>query len=53
MPHFLALAVDHPLSKDYENDTEFLKFKENCYKTGNTDEAIAKTEKLGFKSKYK
>ena len=49
---FLALAVDHPLSKDYKNDTGFLKFKENCYKTGNTDEAIAKTEKLGFKSKY-
>ena len=49
---FLALAVDHPLSKEYENDAEFLKFKKNCYKSGNTDEAIAKTEKLGFKSKY-
>ena len=49
---FLALAVDHPLSKEYENDAGFLKFKDNCYKTGNTDEAIAKTEKLGFKSKY-
>ena len=49
---FLALAVDHPLSKEYENDVKYLKFKENCYKTGNTDEAIAKTEKLGFKSKY-
>ena len=32
--------------------TEFVKFKKNCYKSGNTDEAIAKTEKLGFKSKY-
>ena len=49
---FLALAVDHPLSKEYENDPEFVKFKKNCYKSGNTDEAIAKTEKLGFKSKY-
>ena len=49
---FIALAVDHPLSQGYENDTDFLKFKMDCYKTGNTDEAIAKTEKLGFKSKY-
>ena len=49
---FIALAVDHPLSKEYEKDTDFSKFKKKCYKTGNTDEAIAKTEKLGFKSKY-
>tara|TARA_B100000963_G_scaffold151917_1_gene132392 strand:- start:772 stop:3327 length:2556 start_codon:yes stop_codon:yes gene_type:complete len=49
---FIALAVDHPLSKEYEKDVEFSKFKDGCYKTGNTDEAIAKTEKLGFKSKY-
>ena len=49
---FIALAVDHPLSKEYENDTEFSNFKIKCYTSGNTDEAIAKTEKLGFKSKY-
>ncbi len=49
---FLALSVDHPLAKEYEKNDEFNKFKEECYKTGNTDEAIAKTEKLGFKSNY-
>ncbi|MAK12191.1 MAG: leucine--tRNA ligase [Candidatus Pelagibacter sp.] len=49
---FIALAVDHPISNEYNNNTEFLNFKRNCYKTGNTDEAIAKTEKLGFKTDY-
>ena len=49
---FVALAVDHPLSKKYEGEKEFQKFKTICYETGNTDEAIAKTEKLGFKSDY-
>jgi len=49
---FIALAVDHPLSKKYENDEKYLDFKEACYKTGNTDEAIAKTEKLGFKTDF-
>ncbi len=49
---FIALAVDHPLSKKYEQDPKYLEFKETCYKTGNTDEAIAKTEKLGFKTDY-
>ena len=49
---FIALAVDHPLSKKYEQDKNYIEFKEKCYKTGNTDEAIAKTEKLGFKTNY-
>ena len=47
---FLALSVDHPLSKLYENDKDFLKFKEECSKTGTTEEAIAQAEKLGFKT---
>ncbi len=49
---FIALAVDHPLSKKYEKESEFINFKDTVYKTGNTDEAIAKTEKLGFKTDY-
>jgi len=49
---FIALAVDHPLSKKYEKENEFINFKDTVYKTGNTDEAIAKTEKLGFKTDY-
>jgi len=47
---FLAVSVDHPLSKLYENDDSFLKFKEKCSKTGTTEEAIAQAEKLGFKT---
>ena len=47
---FLAVSVDHPLSKLYENDNSFLKFKEECSKTGTTEEAIAQAEKLGFKT---
>ena len=47
---FLALSVDHPLSKLYENDKEFLKFKEECSQNGTTEEAVANAEKIGFKT---
>jgi len=47
---FLALSVDHPLSKLYENDLEFLKFKKQCSRTGTTEESIANAEKIGFKT---
>ena len=47
---FLALSVDHDLSKYYKDDEEFKKFKENCSKTGTTEESIAQGEKIGFKT---
>tara|TARA_B100001121_G_scaffold228266_1_gene201584 strand:- start:3761 stop:6307 length:2547 start_codon:yes stop_codon:yes gene_type:complete len=47
---FLALSVDHPLSKYYENNDDFMEFKENCSKTGTTEESIAQAPKLGFKT---
>ena len=47
---FLALSVDHPLAKYYENDKKFQKFKKECSKTGTTEESIASAEKLGFKT---
>ena len=47
---FLALSVDHPISKYYENDEEFLKFKKECSATGTTEESIANAEKIGFKT---
>jgi leucyl-tRNA synthetase len=47
---FLALSVDHPLAKYYENDKEFKDFKQECSKTGTTEESIAVAEKLGFKT---
>ena len=47
---FLAVSVDHPLSKHYDNNEDFLKFKETCSKTGTTEESIAQAEKIGFKT---
>jgi leucyl-tRNA synthetase len=47
---FLALSSDHPISKLYENDIEFLNFKKECSKTGTTEESIAQAEKIGFKT---
>ena len=45
---FLALSVDHPLSKEFENKREFDLFKKECGKTGTTEEALANAEKSGF-----
>ncbi len=47
---FLALSIDHPISKLYEDDKKFADFKNNCSKTGTTEESIAQAEKLGFKT---
>ena len=47
---FLALSVDHPVSKFYESDLNFIKFKKECSKTGTTEESIANAEKIGFKT---
>ena len=47
---FVALSVDHPLSKFYENDKEFTNFKKKCSETGTTEESIAVAEKIGFKT---
>ena len=33
-----------------KNDKDFIKFKEECSKTGTTEESIAKAEKIGFKT---
>ena len=47
---FLALSVDHEISKFYQDNKEFQKFKNECSKTGTTEEAIAIAEKIGFKT---
>jgi len=47
---FLAVSVDHPISKLYENDVDFIKFKKECSSTGTTEESIANAEKIGFKT---
>ena len=50
---FLALSVDHEISNYFKDDPDFLKFKEECSKTGTTEEALAVGEKIGFKTKLK
>ncbi len=47
---FLALSIDHPIAKFYENDDKFIKFKKECSTTGTTEESIANAEKIGFKT---
>ena len=47
---FLALSIDHEISKYYEGNEDFIKFKSECSKTGTTEEAIAVAEKIGFKT---
>ena len=47
---FIALSNDHPLSKNFSNNKDFIKFKESCNKTGTTEEALANAEKIGFNS---
>ena len=47
---FLALSPDHEISKLYNDNIDFIKFKEECSKTGTTEEAIAVGEKIGFKT---
>ena len=47
---FIALSNDHPLSNDFKDSSDFQKFKEECNKTGTTEEALASADKLGFKT---
>ncbi len=49
---FLALSVDHPLSELFKDNSDFIKFKEKCTKTGTTEEALAQAEKLGFNTNF-
>ena len=49
---FIALSNEHPLSKEFKNNDAFNKFKNECNKTGTTEEALANAEKIGFKTGY-
>ena len=47
---FIALSADHSLSEKFIKNENFKKFKEDCNKTGTTEEALANADKLGFKT---
>ena len=48
---FLALSNDHFLAENFKNNEDFKKFKEECNKTGTTEEALANADKIGFNTK--
>ena len=43
---FLAISVDHDISQYFKDNKDFLSFKNECSKTGTTEEAIAVGEKI-------
>ena len=45
---FIALSIDHPIAKKFQNNEKFLSFKTECSKMGTTEEALANAEKIGF-----
>ena len=47
---FIAISVDHPIAKEFEQDEKFLKFKSECSKMGTTEEALANAEKIGYET---
>ncbi len=47
---FLAISADHEISRYFLKNKKFLDFKEECSKTGTTEEAIAVGDKIGFKT---
>ena len=48
---FIALSVDHEISKIFEENSDFKKFKKECSKIGTTEEAMANADKFGFDTK--
>jgi len=49
---FIAIAPDHPFTKFFEKDENFLKFKNEALRNIATESSVSKNEKLGFKTPY-
>jgi leucyl-tRNA synthetase len=49
---FIAIAPDHPFTQFFENDENFLKFKNEALKNIAIESSLSKNEKLGFKTSY-
>jgi len=49
---FIAIAPDHPFTKFFENDENFLKFKNEALKNITIESSLSMNEKLGFKTPY-
>jgi leucyl-tRNA synthetase len=49
---FIAIAPDHPFTKFFESDKNFIKFKSEALKNIAIESSLSKNEKLGFKTAY-
>jgi leucyl-tRNA synthetase len=49
---FIAIAPDHPFTQFFENNENFLKFKNEAVKNIAIESSLSKNEKLGFKTPY-
>jgi leucyl-tRNA synthetase len=49
---FIAIAPDHPFTKFFESDKNFIKFKSEALKNIAIESSLSKNEKLGFKTTY-
>jgi leucyl-tRNA synthetase len=49
---FIAIAPDHPFTKFFESDKNFLNFKNEALKNIAIESSLSKNEKLGFKTPY-
>jgi len=45
---FIAVSIDHPITKNFNKNNDFISFRKSCSKTGTTEEALANAEKIGF-----
>ena len=48
---FIALSSDHTLCDEFADNKDFVSFKNECSKTGTTEEALAHADKIGFNTK--
>ncbi len=48
---FLAVSIDHPICREFEEDIKFKTFKKECLKAGTTEESLAVAEKIGYHTK--
>ena len=49
---FLAIAPDHPFTKFFSDDKDFISFKNQAIKNIAIESSLAKGEKLGFKTPF-
>jgi len=49
---FIAIAPDHPFTRFFEKDVNFLEFKKEAIKNIANESSLAKNEKLGFKTPF-